>query len=67
MAGREIFCCKCDKRVGTIRDATLAKGITYTCQSCNLLDISIDKSRSYDNKANSFSDIFGDIWNTKYK
>lgn len=31
---REIYCHKCGIYLGEIRDATLRKGIQYTCASC---------------------------------
>lgn len=31
---RQIHCLKCSKNVGEIRDAKLAKGLCYLCQSC---------------------------------
>lgn len=32
---RDIYCRQCHKFLGTIRDATLRKGIAHLCSDCN--------------------------------
>lgn len=34
MSDRKIYCCKCNRYVGVIRDASLMVGLQYICSNC---------------------------------
>lgn len=36
--GRHIYCNRCAKQVGVIRDASLLKGLNYICPYCATID-----------------------------
>lgn len=56
MADRKIYCVVCKGYCGTIRDASLKKGLVYTCEECH-------KPK----KDNEFMDYFTDILSGKKK
>lgn len=58
---RRIHCIKCDKYVGTIRDATLMKGIHFLCPTCGEVP-KPDTGHSYGDlfDKNAFNNLFAD-------
>lgn len=62
---RKIYCQFCDCYVGTLRDASLMKGLVYTCVSCqepaDEFISSKDKGESPSFMDNDFMNIFSDI------
>lgn len=48
---KKIYCQKCGKYLGEIRDATLRKGVIYVCMVCN--------SRQSKEGADLFDRLFG--------
>ena len=59
--------CKCGKYVGEIRDATLAKGLTFNCAKCsepkNIFESELDSIR----KKQDYLDAFGSFGNRYFK
>lgn len=55
MSIRIIYCYKCDRKVGELRDASIMRGIRYTCTYC-VHQEELDEN-PYD--LNIFGDLFG--------
>ena len=68
---RKIYCHYCDAYCGTIRDASLMKGLIYTCVSCQEpadgYSSKNEDSGSWDDALSSFGNIFGDVFTKKKK
>ena len=54
---KRIYCSGCNKYLGTIRDATLYKGIKYLCPECETKRVASDIYNETQNK-NPFESLF---------
>lgn len=57
---RKIFCVKCNKYLGEIRDARLLKEIKFLCPKCDTKRMSSELYQKM-NKQTSFGSIFGGL------
>ncbi|MDD4242788.1 MAG: hypothetical protein PHG08_00615 [Bacilli bacterium] len=56
---RQIFCQKCGRYVGTIRDAKLIKGLRFICPACD------EEYAQY--VPDDLAGIFGNLFGKRYK
>jgi len=65
----KIFCNKCKKYLGVIREATLRKGIVYLCKECDTQRAALELKYNNDYNFTDYQDIFDEmfgrrLWNT---
>ena len=59
----ELTCVECNKFCGTVRDATLRKGIVILCSACNEKRRPVKlKKESEKSTSNSLDEIFGKVF-----
>jgi hypothetical protein len=64
----EITCIDCGTYLGSIRDATLKKEISFMCKDCKCEHDALKLMKESDKHRNgktSFNDIFGDVFSGK--